>query len=93
MAIAIGVAVSIAKTISIGPKMATAAAAAQHVVKVHLRVLRNLVFLVPGSSSKQVTPRANPSAVTTGAESQQIAFTATGAEPLRTGIATASQPV
>ena len=58
----------------------------------HSMISRGLLFLVPGSSSNIAIPEAKPEAVTTGADSQQMAFANEGPD-LRTGMAMAIQPV
>ncbi len=83
---------NIAKTISIGPKKKTTAAPIAQPANGHSTISRNLLFLVPGSSSNIAIPEAKPEAVTTGADSQQRTFANKGPN-LSTGMATANQPV
>ena len=85
---------NIPKTMSIGPNHTTDPAPIAQPAKDHLKILKNLLFPVPGRSSYIKTPVVKPKAVTTGAANQMMAFKNRLSSPdLNSAMATAIQPI
>jgi len=85
---------NIPKTMSIGPNHTTAPDPIAHPIKDHLKIFRNLLFLVPGKSSNIVTPVVKPAAVVSGAANQIMAFKIRLSSPdFKDGMAMAIQPI